>query len=241
MSNIGQKSKEVDAGHYIDTPAIINPDTLEVAGGSTFNEVYVLSGSQKLPFVNVVVNAGAKVRMTVLILPGFEGEAQVNVDIVGEGADVSISGLYLCNGNEKLSIRTDVRHRKPHCTSYQIFNGIAAGKSDVKFYGKIVVAPDAQKTEAYQTNHNLVLSEGAHAESKPQLEIYADDVKCSHGATVGQLNEDEQFYMRSRGIPESEAKVLQMISFIAPVLANIEDETLRDKMKETVESAIRSL
>ncbi len=241
MSTISQKSKEVDAGHYIDTPVIIAQETLEIPEGAALSEVYVLSGTEKLPFRNIVVNAGAKARVTVLILPGYENDAHIDVDIIGENADVNISGLYLCNSNEKLAIRTDIRHRKPHCTSYQIFNGIAAGKSDVKFYGKIVVAPDAQKTEAYQTNHNLVLSEGAHAESKPQLEIYADDVKCSHGATVGQLNEDEQFYMRSRGIPEAEAKVLQMISFIAPVLANIEDETLRDKMKETVESAIRSL
>lgn len=241
MSTISQKSKEVDAGHYIDTPVIIAPETLEIPEGAALSEVYVLSGTEKLPFRNIVVNASAKARVTVLILPGYENDAHIDVDIIGENADVNISGLYLCNSNEKLAIRTDIRHRKPHCTSYQIFNGIAAGKSDVKFYGKIVVAPDAQKTEAYQTNHNLILSEGAHAESKPQLEIYADDVKCSHGATVGQLNEDEQFYMRSRGIPEAEAKVLQMISFIAPVLANIEDETLRDKMKETVESAIRSL
>ncbi len=241
MSTISQKSKEVDAGHYIDTPVIIAPETLEIPEDAAFSEVYVLSGTEKLPFKNIVVNAGAKASVTVLILPGYENDAHIDVDIIGENADVNVSGLYLCNSNEKLAIRTDIRHRKPHCTSYQIFNGIAAGKSDVKFYGKIVVAPDAQKTEAYQTNHNLVLSEGAHAESKPQLEIYADDVKCSHGATVGQLNEDEQFYMRSRGIPEAEAKVLQMISFIAPVLANIEDETLRDKMKETVESAIRSL
>ena len=109
----------------------------------------------------------------------------------------------------------------------------------MKFYGKIIVAPDAQKTEAYQTNHNLIVSAGAKAEAKPQLEIYADDVKCSHGATVGQLNEDEQFYMRSRGIPENEARVLQMISFIAPVLAKVEDENRREELQATVEAAIR--
>lgn len=101
------------------------------------------------------------------------------------------------------------------------------------------MAPDAQKTEAYQTNHNLVISGGARAESKPQLEIYADDVKCSHGATVGQLNEDEQFYMRSRGIPENEARVLQMISFIAPVLAKVEDESRREDLQSAVEAAVR--
>ena len=110
----------------------------------------------------------------------------------------------------------------------------------MRFYGKIVVAPDAQKTEAYQTNHNLVVSDGAKAEAKPQLEIYADDVKCSHGATVGQLNEDEQFYMRSRGIPEDEAQVLQMISFMAPVLANITEEAQREEIGSAVESAVRA-
>jgi len=99
------------------------------------------------------------------------------------------------------------------------------------------VAQDAQKTEAYQENHNIVLSEEALVNTKPQLEIYADDVKCSHGATVGKLNEDEQFYMRSRGIPEDEAKVLQMISFAAPVLSGLEDEILATR----IENAIRSL
>ena len=85
------------------------------------------------------------------------------------------------------------------------------------------------------------MSDGAEAEAKPQLEIYADDVKCSHGATVGQLNEDEQFYMRSRGIPEDEAKVLQMISFIAPVLANVADEDLRAALSSYIETAVREL
>ena len=160
---------------------------------------------------------------------------------MGEGADVKISGLYLCSGADKIQMRTEVRHRVPSCVSMQLFNGIASGKSKARFYGKIVVAPDAQKTEAYQTNHNLILSDGAEAEAKPQLEIYADDVKCSHGATVGQLNEDEQFYMRSRGIPEDEAKVLQMISFIAPVLANVADEDLRAALSSYIETAVRNL
>ena len=111
------------------------------------------------------------------------------------------------------------------------------GTASVRFDGTIIVAPDAQQTEAFQENHNIVLTETAKVDTKPQLEIYADDVKCSHGATVGRLNEDEQFYMRSRGIPEDEAIVLQMISFVAPVLAGIDDETLISK----IEDAIRSL
>ena len=194
----------------------------------------------ELPFANVIVGAGAKVNIVVVIMPGTSIDLPLAVDIVGEDADVNVSGLYLCGGDEKVGIRTEVRHRVPSCTSNQLFNGIAAGHAVVKFYGKIVVAPDAQKTEAYQTNHNLVVSDGAKAEAKPQLEIYADDVKCSHGATVGQLNEDEQFYMRSRGIPEDEAQVLQRISFMAPVLANITEEAQREEIGSAVESAVRS-
>ena len=108
------------------------------------------------------------------------------------------------------------------------------------FYGKIIVAKDAQRTEAYQENHNILLSDGAKVDTKPQLEIYADDVKCSHGATIGRLNEEEQFYMRSRGISLEDAKVLQMISFIAPVLENIEDETEREAVASKFEDAIRN-
>jgi Fe-S cluster assembly protein SufD len=111
----------------------------------------------------------------------------------------------------------------------------------VDFYGKIIVAQDAQRTEAYQENHNILLSDGAKVDTKPQLEIYADDVKCSHGATIGRLNEEEQFYMRSRGITLEDAKVLQMISFIAPVLENIEDENEREAAAQRFEDAVRTM
>ncbi|MCR4570549.1 MAG: SufD family Fe-S cluster assembly protein, partial [Bacteroidales bacterium] len=126
-----------------------------------------------------------------------------------------------------------MHHRSPGCKSTQLFNGIAGGEAQVNFHGTIVVAPDAQQTEAYQENHNIVLTESARVVTKPQLEIYADDVKCSHGATVGQLNQDEIFYMRSRCIPENEAKTLQMLSFLSPVIpAGREEE---------IEKAVRSL
>ena len=122
---------------------------------------------------------------------------------------------------------------------------MAAGEAKCGFFGKIVIAPDAQRTEAFQENHNILLSDSARVNTKPRLEIYADDVKCSHGATVGKLNEDEQFYMRSRGIPEDEAKVLQMISFVAPVLEAVPEESsdgspCRSAVAGQVENAIRS-
>ena len=103
------------------------------------------------------------------------------------------------------------------------------------------MCPGAQRIQAYQENHNVLLSESARVETTPQLEIYADDVSCSHGATTGFLSAEEQFYMRSRGIPEAEAKVLQMISFLAPVLARISDPRERRRLSRQVEKAVRSL
>ena len=242
---MAEKRKITDKGHYEDIPVAHGPGTLEIKDGESFEKVYILSSGGGtgcgLPSGNIIAGADSRINITLIILPGFSGDVPVTVDITGERADVNLSGLYLCGGDEKVTIRTEIRHRVPSCTSYQIFNGIASGNSDVKFYGKIVVAPDAQKTEAYQTNRNIIVSDGARAESKPQLEIYADDVKCSHGATVGQLNEDEQFYMRSRGIPEDEAKVLQMISFIAPVLSRISDGSVRSSLGTVIGDAVRKL
>lgn len=234
-----------DAGHYVELPVPEGPDVLKVADGQSFSQVYMIGRGEgcveELPFSSIVAGAGAQVDIVIVILPGADADVPLAVDITGEEADVRISGLYVCSGSDNVSVRTDVRHRVPGSVSRQLFNGIAAGSSKAGFYGKIVVAPDAQKTEAYQTNHNLVISGQAHAETRPQLEIYADDVKCSHGATVGRLNEDEQFYMRSRGIPEQEARVLQMISFIAPVLSGISDQELKDSVASVVESAVRAL
>jgi len=250
-----------DIGHYVNLPVVRDELTAEVGAGETLDRVFLVgkrsSGADaavdgeawpesisivpSLPFNHIIVGEGAKVNAVFLILPGNNVELPVTVNIIGEGADVCLSGLYLCGGEERVNIRTEIRHRVPSCTSNQLFNGIAAGRSKVTFFGKITVAPDAQKTEAYQVNHNIVLTGTAHAETMPQLEIYADDVKCSHGATVGQLNVEEQFYMRSRGIPEAEARVLQMISFIAPILEKVTDSHARDILSRYAESSIRRI
>ncbi|MBR5064335.1 MAG: SufD family Fe-S cluster assembly protein [Bacteroidales bacterium] len=179
------------------------------------------------------VQAGEILELQFVVLPGESRDIEVSVDLCGPGAEAHLKGLYLCQADEKVNFRIVMHHRAPGCRSTQLFNGIAGGQAQVKFHGTIVVAPQAQQTEAYQENHNIVLTEQARVDTKPQLEIYADDVKCSHGATVGQLNQDEIFYMRSRGIPEKEAKTLQMLSFLSPVIpAGREEE---------VEKAVRSL
>lgn len=214
--------------------------TMNVMEGETSRHSLVLdsSGSRSL---HVAMAAASVLDLSVIVLPGCSCDVDITVDLEGPGAEAYLSGIYLCTSDERVNIRTFINHKVHHCVSRQLFKGLAAGHARTDFYGKIIVAQDAQKTEAYQENHNLILSDNARMDTKPQLEIYADDVKCSHGATIGRLNEEEQFYMRSRGIPEKEAKVLQMISFISPVVDHIPDMEIRQNIESVAESAIRSM
>ncbi len=201
----------------------------------------VIIVSQGLYERRIDVRANERVDLLLLAYPGVSAEIRLDVHLQGEGAEADLYGAYICGENEKLKISVDMHHEVPHCKSHQLFKGIAGGASKVDFYGKIIVAQDAQRTEACQENHNILLSDNAKVDTKPQLEIYADDVKCSHGATVGRLNEEEQFYMRSRGIALDDAKVLQMISFIAPVLEMVADEAERESIAVQIEENIRQL
>ena len=189
---------------------------------------------------DIRVEAGQRTDMVLVVMPGVSCDVALDVTLAGEGAEANIYGAYVCGGEEKVKIGVNMHHDVPHCNSRQLFKGIAGGNSRVDFYGKIIVAPDAQRTEAYQENHNILLSDDARVDTKPQLEIYADDVKCSHGATIGRLNEEEQFYMRSRGITLEDAKVLQMISFLAPVLEAI-PESERESIAAQIETSIRNI
>ena len=202
-------------------------------------EVIVVTEGQFVRSIDVP--AGQRTDMVLLVFPGVSCDVKLDVTLAGEGAEANIYGAYVCGADEKVTMSVDMHHNVPHCNSRQLFKGIAGGTSKVDFYGKIIVAQDAQRTEAYQENHNILLSDGAKVDTKPQLEIYADDVKCSHGATIGRLNEEEQFYMRSRGITLDDAKVLQMISFIAPVLENIADAERREEVAAEFESSIRKI
>ena len=225
-----------------------------IAKGESVHHVYVYDGRSAscsdertcqgmvngLP-QRIVLERDARADIVVAVMPGVSCDIRLDVELVGEGAEANVYGAYVCGSDEKVRIAVDMHHNVAHCNSRQLFKGIAGGVSKVDFYGKITVAQDAQRTEAYQENHNILLSDGAKVDTQPQLEIYADDVKCSHGATIGRLNEEEQFYMRSRGISLEDAKVLQMISFIAPVLEGIPDETRRESLSADFESTIRNI
>lgn len=162
----------------------------------------------------------------------------LSVILAGEGADAQTYGLFLADRQQHVDNSTSIDHAAPNCTSNELYKGILDEKATGAFSGKILVRPDAQKTEAYQSNNNLLLTDSAQMNTKPQLEIYADDVKCSHGATVGQLNTEALFYMRSRGIDERQAKLLLMFGFAHEVVQHISIETLRARIDEIVEKRL---
>ncbi len=124
----------------------------------------------------------------------------------GEGADCTLNGLYLADGDTLVDTHTTIDHAKPHCGSHEVYKGILGGRARGVFNGKIIVRQDAQKTDAKQTNKALLLSDDAQINTKPQLEIFADDVKCTHGATIGQLDDDAMFYLQARGIARGDAR-----------------------------------
>lgn len=152
----------------------------------------------------------------------------LNTALNGEGSDCTYYGIYVTQGTQHVDNHTLMDHAKPHCLSNELYKGILSGKSRGVFNGKVLVRKDAQKTNAYQSNKNIILSNEALVNTKPQLEIFADDVRCSHGATVGQLNEEEIFYLRSRGIDDKNARQILIHAFAGDVLETIKPEGLRE-------------
>ena len=155
---------------------------------------------------------------------------EAGVVLGGEGGECTLNGLYLANGRQLVDNQTTIDHAMPHCDSHELYKGILDGRSRAVFNGKIIVRLDAQKTDAKQSNKALLLSEDAQITTKPQLEIFADDVKCTHGATVGQLDADAMFYLRSRALSEAQARQLLIHAFAADLLGHIKVEAIRRQL-----------
>jgi Fe-S cluster assembly protein SufD len=154
----------------------------------------------------------------------------VNAYLGGEGITCTLNGVYLANGRRLVDNHTTIDHAMPHCESHEFYKGILDDRAHGVFNGKIYVRQDAQKTDAKQTNQTLLLSKEATINTKPQLEIFADDVKCTHGATVGQLSEEAVFYLRSRGIGAAEARALLIYAFASDIVSRIKVEPLREQL-----------
>jgi Fe-S cluster assembly protein SufD len=158
----------------------------------------------------------------------------IRTKLAGEGLECILNGLYLTKDEQLADHHMIVEHAQPHCASHEYFNGILDDKSKGVFHGRIYVHPIAQKTDAKQTNKNLLLSDDATADTKPQLEIYADDVKCTHGATIGQLNDESIFYLRSRGIGSDTARQMLIHAFAGEIIERIKCEPAREVIDKLV-------
>jgi Fe-S cluster assembly protein SufD len=156
----------------------------------------------------------------------------VNAVLDGEGAECTLNGLYVLRGTQFLDNHMRVDHAKPRCSSFELFKGVLDERSRAIFNGRIFVAKDAQKTDAKQSSRNLLLSKEALVNANPQLEIFADDVKCTHGSTVGQLDDEAIFYLRSRGIGEDAARSLLTYAFAADIVERLKVEPLRHEVEE---------
>jgi Fe-S cluster assembly protein SufD len=151
--------------------------------------------------------------------------------VLSEGSDATLNGLYICNGTQHIDNHTSIDHALPHATSHELYKGILDGRSVAVFNGKIIVRKDAQKTDSKQTNKNLVLSDDAVINTKPELQIWADDVRCTHGATIGQIDGEMLFYLQSRGIGKMDARNLLIYAFAKDIVDRIKVQSLRDSLE----------
>ncbi len=165
---------------------------------------------------------------------GALARTNIYTSLDGDAATCTLNGLYLADGKQHLDNQTSIEHIAPNCPSHEVYKGVLDGRSHGVFNGKVYVHPEAQKTDGKQSNNNLLLSPTARVDTKPQLEIFADDVKCTHGATVGRLDDMAMFYLNSRGIGPDSARVLLTYAFAADVLETIELEPLKKQLEEMV-------
>jgi Fe-S cluster assembly protein SufD len=213
-------------------PIFSNAVTELVAGESAHVQHYLIEREHLKAFnvstLRIQQGRSANVASHSVLLGGGLVRNNVHPVLAGEGGECLINGLFLGTGRQHLDNYMHVEHAAPHCGSRQFYNGILDGQAHGVFHGRIVVHKDAQKTDAKQTNRNLLLSDDAQIDTKPQLEIYADDVKCTHGATIGQIEENALFYLQSRGISETEARKLLLMAFAEECVDRMQSTAARE-------------
>ncbi len=196
-------------------------------------------GSSQITSSYIYQEASSNVSSNYITLHGGMVRNNLNVDLDGEHAENHSLGISLADKEQHVDNFTLINHLKPNCMSNQLYKLILDDNAIGVFNGKIHVFHEAQKTLAYQKNNNILLSDTSTMHSKPQLEIYADDVKCSHGSTIGQLDEDALFYLRSRGIPEKESRMLMLYAFAHEVISTIKVPALKERINELIDKRLR--
>lgn len=230
----GAKAEVIE--HYVSTDAeqngLVNSLCEIVVGENAELQHYRINMEEEnllhLGGVHVNLLRNARLRAFTLALGSRLKRIDYDISHCGPGADLNLQGLYLPRKNQFVDYHTNVQHRAPHCTTNEIFRGIIADSAHAVFNGRIHIHPDAQKTLAELSNKNLLTSNKAEIDTKPELEIYADDVKCAHGATVSQLNNAALYYLQSRGISRQEAEVMMSFGFINELLQQIVEPAVQD-------------
>jgi Fe-S cluster assembly protein SufD len=218
--------------------ALCNTATELIAGENAVVSHYMIAreDAQAFNVSTLRINQGrhANIASHSVLIGGALVRNNVHPVLAGEGGECLINGLFIGSGRQHLDNYMLVEHAQPHCGSRQFYNGILDGSAHGVFHGRIVVHKDAQKTDAKQTNRNLLLSDQAQIDTKPQLEIYADDVKCTHGATIGQIDENALFYLRSRGIDEVSARQLLLFAFASECLERMKEGPARTHVEALI-------
>jgi Fe-S cluster assembly protein SufD len=202
---------------HVGTNANLTIDKIQQESNTNFDIVseFVNQGKDSTFTINTITLDGGLVRNN------------LNIDVNGQNCETNLSGAYILKGKQHVDNHTIVDHKVAHCESNELYKGVIDEQATAVFNGKVFVRKDAQKINAFQSNGNVLLSDDATVNSKPELEIYADDVKCSHGSTTGQLDEEAVFYLRARGISEKGARALMVSAFIGEVLEKIENEAVQ--------------
>jgi Fe-S cluster assembly protein SufD len=216
---------------------LTNAVTQIVAGEGAVVDHYKVQQEDRAAFhiatLDATLGRSANFSTTSISLGGALVRNDVNA-VLSEGTEATLNGLYLVNGSQHVDNHTIIDHAKPHGTSHELYKGILDGKSSAVFNGRIMVRKDAQKTDSKQTNKNLVLSEDAVIDTKPELQIFADDVRCTHGATIGQLDTEALFYLQSRGIGREDARNLLTYAFAQDIIDRIKVASLRERLERSL-------
>jgi Fe-S cluster assembly protein SufD len=240
------KIKIIESYNSLDDKAHFTNVVTEVSAGENSNiDLYRIQDENMSSFQVSLTQVEQQRHSIFTIYTMTTGGALVRNDVNSvlndEGCETHLYGLYLTDGSQHVDNHTLMDHAKPHCLSNELYKGVLNGKSRAVFNGKVYVRPDAQKTNAYQSNKNILLSKEATVDTKPQLEIFADDVKCSHGATVGQLDEESVFYLRSRGISEEKARSILIRAFANDIFEEIKIDELHEHLNKMVFEKLNNL
>ena len=246
MLHEGAEAEVIIEHIAMDTPeAFVNSVRECVVGEGARLTIHKLqhevNGPANISFEGVRVDAKGHYSLSTTTLDGALIRNEVKVSLAGPEAHAELNGVYLLNGTTHCDNHTYIGHDVPDCTSDELYKGIVADKGTSVFNGKVYVKQDAQRTRAYQSNANILLGDDAKVYTKPELEIYADDVKCSHGCTIGRLDEKGLFYLRSRGVSEAEARKLMAHAFITEVVERVQNEEWKAVLTKHIDNKLAQL